>query len=59
MAIFKAACVQLNSGNDMSANLRAAGAGVREAAQQGAQLIMLPEYVALLDGNGRVMRENS
>jgi predicted amidohydrolase len=59
MAVFKAACVQLNSGNDMTANLRAAGCGVRAAAAQGAQLIMLPEYAALLDGTGRVMRENS
>ena len=59
MATFKAACVQLNSGNDMAANLRAAGAGVRAAAALGAQLILLPEYVALLDGSGRVMRDNS
>ena len=51
--------MQLNSGNDMTANLRAAGDGVRKAVEQGAQLIMLPEYVALLDGSGRVMRENS
>ena len=59
MATFKAACVQLNSGNDMTANLRAARDGVRAAAQQGAELIMTPEYVALLDGSGRVMRDNS
>jgi predicted amidohydrolase len=59
MAPFKAACVQLNSGNDMGVNLRAAGDGVREAAAQGAQFIMLPEYAALLDGSGRVMREHS
>jgi len=59
MAAFKAACVQLNSGNDMSANLKAASGAVRAAAEQGAQFIMLPEYVALLDGSGRVMRENS
>ena len=59
MAIFKAACVQLNSGNDMTANLRAAGEQVRAAALAGAQLVMLPEYAALLDGSGRVMRENS
>ncbi len=56
---FKAACVQLNSGADMQANLRAAADGVRAAAGQGAQLIMLPEYAALLDGSGRVMRDNS
>lgn len=59
MAAFKAACVQLNSGNDMSMNLRAAGDRVREASAQGAQFIMLPEYAALLDGSGRVMREGS
>ena len=59
MASFKAACVQLNSGNDMSANLTAAGTAVRAAAAQGAQLIMLPVYAALLDGSGRVMRDNS
>jgi len=59
MTIFKAACVQLNSGNDMTANLRAAGEHVRAAAGEGAQLVMLPEYAALLDGSGRVMRENS
>ena len=59
MTAFKAACVQLNSGNDMDANLCAAEAGIRSAAADGAQLIMLPEYAALLDGSGRVMRENS
>jgi predicted amidohydrolase len=59
MAVFKAACVQLNSGNDMSANLGAASAAVRAAAGRGAQFIMLPEYAAVLDGSGRVMRDNS
>ncbi len=59
MTTFRAACVQLNSGNDMTANLHAAGSGVRAAAEQGAQFIMLPEYAALLDGSGRVMRDNS
>jgi len=51
--------VQLNSGNDLTENLRAASSGVRAAAEQGAQFIMLPEYAALLDGSGRVMRDNS
>ena len=59
MTAFKVACVQLNSGNDMSANLQAVEAAVRSAAADGAQLITLPEYAALLDGSGRVMRENS
>ena len=59
MTAFKVACVQLNSGNDLAANLRAAEAACRSAAGEGAQLIMLPEYAVLLDGSGRVMRENS
>jgi len=59
MTAFKAACVQLNSANDIVANLRLASAAVREASAAGAQLIMLPEYAILLDGSGRVMRENS
>ena len=59
MTAFKAACVQLNSGNDMAVNLQAAETAIREAAARGAQLITLPEYAALLDGSGRVMRENS
>jgi len=59
VAGFKAACVQLNAGNDLAANLRAIESSVREAAAHGAQLVTLPEYAALLDGSGRVMRENS
>ena len=59
MTAFKAACVQLNSGNDLAANLKTAAAAVREAAAAGAKLITLPEYAVLLDGSGRVMRDNS
>src|SRR3954466_3401299 len=59
MTAFKAACVQLNSGSDMAANLAAAETFIRSAAAQGAQLIMLPEYAVMMDGSGRVMRENS
>ena len=40
VSAFKAACVQLNSGSDLAENLRAIAASVREAAAQGAQLIM-------------------
>ncbi len=59
MTAFKVACVQLNAGNNLDANLRAAETGIRSAAQRGAHLIMLPEYATLFDGSGRVMRENS
>ena len=43
----------------MAANLSAAAHGVRAARAEGADLVMLPEYAALLDGSGRVMRDNS
>jgi predicted amidohydrolase len=56
---FKAACVQLNAGADVAANLGAAADGVRAAAAAGANFILLPEYAILLDGSGRVMREHS
>ncbi|MDB5810610.1 MAG: Amidohydrolase [Betaproteobacteria bacterium] len=59
MTAFKAACVQLNSGSDMAANLLAAETAIVSAAASGAELILLPEYAALLDGSGRVMRDNS
>jgi deaminated glutathione amidase len=59
MTAFKAACVQLNSGNDMAANLLAAETFIRSAAADGANLIMLPEYAVMMDGSGRVMRDNS
>ena len=54
-----AACVQLNAGDDMAANLRAAADGVRCAAAAGAALISLPEYVSLMDGRGSVMRSGA
>jgi deaminated glutathione amidase len=59
LASFKAACVQLNSGNDLAANLRTACDGVMGAVERGAQFVMLPEYAVLLDGSGRIMRDNS
>ncbi len=55
----KVACVQLNAGSDLPANLHAAAEAVRRAAGDGAQFILLPEYAVLLDGSGRVMREHS
>ena len=59
MTALTVACVQLNAGADIDANLAAVSQSVRAAAAQGAQLIALPEYCALLDGSGRVMREHS
>lgn len=39
----KAACIQLNAGADIAANLKDAAARVRDAAAQGAQFIATPE----------------
>lgn len=40
---FKAACIQLNSGSDISKNLEIAGEFIREAAAKGARFIATPE----------------
>ncbi len=45
----RVACVQPSSGQDMQANLEAAGALVRKARAAGAELIALPENVALME----------
>jgi predicted amidohydrolase len=49
---FTLACVQTNSGPDVAANVEAASDLVRQARVAGAELIVLPEVVNLLE-NGR------
>ena len=56
---FRAACLQLNSGSDLAANLAAVKTMVAEAAKSGAQLVLTPEYSLMMDGSGRVMREGA
>jgi len=56
---FKAACVQLNAGSDMGANVDAALALMRTAVAHGARVVMTPEYTGMMDGSGRVMREGA
>ena len=53
------ACLQLNSGNDYAANLGALAAMARGAAAGGARFIFSPEYVLMMDGSGRTMRESA
>ncbi|MAG23191.1 MAG: amidohydrolase [Rhodospirillaceae bacterium] len=48
---FKAACVQTSSQLDMDANLEAASALVRDAADNGAQMVLMPENVSLMGTN--------
>ncbi len=56
MESFKAACVQVNAGLDMAENLATAADLVREARAQGANLVALPENVALMTVNGSEVR---
>ncbi len=49
MPILTVACVQTNSGPEVGPNLETAAAMVREARGQGADLIALPENVALFE----------
>ena len=53
------ACLQTNSGNDFAANLATLIAMTREAAAGGAKFICSAEYVLMMDGSGRTMRENA
>ena len=55
----KIACLQTNSGNDFAANLATLAAMARAAAAGGARFIFSPEYVLMMDGSGRTMRENA
>lgn len=58
-APFRAACIQVNTGNHLDRNLSVMKNMVRTAAAAGAQLVMTPEYCLMMDGSGRVMRENA
>ena len=49
MREFKAACVQLRAGTEIEPNIQAASDLIREAAGQGADLIVTPEMTNLLD----------
>jgi predicted amidohydrolase len=56
---YKIACLQANTGNDLAANLTTVRAMIREAAANGAHWILTPEYTLMMDGSGRVMRDNA
>ncbi len=56
---YKIACLQANTGNDLAANLTTVRAMLSEAAANGAQWILTPEYTLMMDGSGRVMREQA
>lgn len=56
-APFRLACVQVNAGEDIPANLETAAAFAREAKAAGADLIAFPENVAYMAPDGRSVRE--
>ncbi len=51
-APFKAACIQLRSGEDVAENIRQTSSLVREAAARGAQFIATPENTTLMASDG-------
>ena len=49
MSVFRLACVQVNAGNDLAANIEAAATLGRAARGAGADLIAFPECVAMME----------
>ncbi|MGB0630144.1 MAG: carbon-nitrogen hydrolase family protein [Alphaproteobacteria bacterium] len=56
---FRLACVQVNAGNEIAPNVEAASALVRAAVAEGAELVSLPECVALLEPDRAALFEKS
>ena len=54
--LFALACVQVNAGDDMAANIAAAEALVRDARGAGADVVALPENVAMMAASGQSIR---
>ncbi len=57
--MFRVALLQMQTGNDLGHNLDSVKAMAREAARNGAQFVLTPEYALMMDGSGRVMRERA
>jgi len=56
---FKAACVQTNSARDPAPNIRAVGEFVRQARAAGADFILLPEIVNMLEPKRALLLEKA
>ncbi len=48
-ASFKAACLQVNASNDMAANIAIASDFARRAVSEGAEFVLMPENVAMME----------
>ncbi len=58
-APFKAACIQTNSARDVAPNLEAVAPLVRAARDAGADFILTPENVSMLEPRSRLLREKA
>jgi predicted amidohydrolase len=56
---FRVALLQMQTGNDLAANMESVDRMTREAARNGAQFVLTPEYTLMMDGSGRTMRERA
>ena len=56
---FTVACIQTNAGREIEPNIVAASALVRQAREAGADLVLLPENVAMLEPVGRLLKEKA
>src|SRR5215212_11513649 len=56
---FRVACLQVQTGNDLEANLDTVRRMTRTAAENGARFVLTPEYALMMDGSGRIMRERA
>ena len=56
---FNVACVQTNSGNEVLPNVARVTEQIKDAASRGADLVMLPEVVSLMDTRSKIMFERS
>ena len=56
---FTVACIQTNAQNDMAANIDAAVVAIHAARGAGADLIAMPENVAMMAAGGREIREQA
>lgn len=54
----RVSCLQINVGNNVAANIAVMTELTARAAQDGAQLVVTPEYCFKLDGRGAVMRQD-
>ena len=59
MSVFRAACVQLRSSDDVGENIRVASEFIREAKGQGAQFVATPENTTLMAPDAGAKLESS